>query len=259
MVLALTLVGGYLLCATSPRHARGRNAIAVRLQRVARAEDAADLRSACSPRRCERGRRRARARNEYLETIVNESERLTRLVDNVLDFSRIEQGKKIYRIAADQSGRRREVGGADDAIPAEPAGVLAARDVDDDVPPLPADADAIEQAILNLLTNAMKYSGEARGRSNCGWPARTARAVIAGGGSTASAFPREEQARIFEKYYRVPTPANDARSPAQDSGSTLVSHIVGRPRRRGVRPERARTPAARSPFSLPLAGGSRGG
>ena len=35
---------------------------------------------------------------EYLETIVNESERLARLVDNVLDFSKIEQGKKIYRL-----------------------------------------------------------------------------------------------------------------------------------------------------------------
>ena len=38
-----------------------------------------------------------RTRSEYLETIVNESERLARLVDNVLDFSKIEQDKKIYR------------------------------------------------------------------------------------------------------------------------------------------------------------------
>src|SRR4029077_4317446 len=39
-----------------------------------------------------------RTRTEYLHTVVNESERLSRLVDNVLDFSRIEQGKKIYRM-----------------------------------------------------------------------------------------------------------------------------------------------------------------
>ena len=36
--------------------------------------------------------------SEYLRTIVNESERLSRLVDNVLDFSRIEQGSKVYRM-----------------------------------------------------------------------------------------------------------------------------------------------------------------
>jgi len=39
-----------------------------------------------------------RTRTEYLQTVVNESERLSRLVDNVLDFSRIERGKKIYRM-----------------------------------------------------------------------------------------------------------------------------------------------------------------
>src|SRR6516162_1169744 len=37
-------------------------------------------------------------RVEYLETLMNESERLARLVDNVLDFSKIEQDKKIYRL-----------------------------------------------------------------------------------------------------------------------------------------------------------------
>src|SRR6516164_9428275 len=39
-----------------------------------------------------------RTRTEYFQTVVNESERLSRLVDNVLDFSRIERGKKIYRM-----------------------------------------------------------------------------------------------------------------------------------------------------------------
>ena len=44
------------------------------------------------------GRAGESVRTEYLETIMNESERLARLVDNVLDFSKIEQGKKIYRM-----------------------------------------------------------------------------------------------------------------------------------------------------------------
>jgi signal transduction histidine kinase len=37
-------------------------------------------------------------REEYLDTIIQESERLSRLVDNVLDFSKIEQGRKFYRL-----------------------------------------------------------------------------------------------------------------------------------------------------------------
>ena len=44
------------------------------------------------------GRARPEVRQEYLETIVNESERLTRLLNAVLDFSKIEQGKKTYRL-----------------------------------------------------------------------------------------------------------------------------------------------------------------
>ena len=40
----------------------------------------------------------SQAREEYLETIVNESERLSRLVDNVLDFTRIEEGRRIYQM-----------------------------------------------------------------------------------------------------------------------------------------------------------------
>src|SRR5262249_41719872 len=39
-------------------------------------------------------------RNEYLDTILHESERLSRLVDNVLDFGNIERGKKTYRFAS---------------------------------------------------------------------------------------------------------------------------------------------------------------
>jgi len=60
-----------------------------------------------------------RTQSEYLETIVNESERLARLVDNVLDFSKIEQGKKMYRLrptslqgVADSAARTMQPAGA---------------------------------------------------------------------------------------------------------------------------------------------------
>src|SRR4030095_11502192 len=39
-------------------------------------------------------------RDEYLDIIINESERLTRLLNNVLDFSRIESGRKTYQFAS---------------------------------------------------------------------------------------------------------------------------------------------------------------
>src|SRR5207237_3642471 len=106
--------------------------------------------------------RDARTQSEYLETIVNESERLARLVDNVLDFSKIEQGKKIYRLrptsladVADSAVRAMQ-------YPLAQQGFTLRVSVEEDLPSLRADPDAIQQAILNLLTNAMKYSGDAR-------------------------------------------------------------------------------------------------
>ena len=101
-------------------------------------------------------------RREYLETIVNECGRLSRLVDDVLLFSRIEQGKKIYRF------RPVELAGTVRSVARTLSYQLAQHgfdlrlDLEDDVPPVPADPDALEQAIINLLTNAMKYSGDSR-------------------------------------------------------------------------------------------------
>jgi signal transduction histidine kinase len=103
-----------------------------------------------------------RTRGEYLETIVNESERLARLVDNVLDFSKIEQGKKIYRLRT--THLENVAGSAARAMqfPLTQQGFQLQLSMQEEMPELEADPDAIEQAILNLLTNAMKYSGDAR-------------------------------------------------------------------------------------------------
>lgn len=86
-----------------------------------------------------------------------------------------------------------------------------------------ADRDALQQAILNLLGNALKYSGSSREialrleRED----GRAAIHVIDHGVGIAA----EEQARIFERFYRVPTPEN-RQIPGTGLGLTLVSHIA---------------------------------
>src|SRR4029077_11184666 len=101
-------------------------------------------------------------RAEYLDTIVNETERLTRLLNNVLDFSRIERGQKNYHM---QPTPLKEV--VDSAVrtmqfPLVQQGFNLRVNVCEGIPPVRADRDAVEQAILNLLSNAMKYSGHSR-------------------------------------------------------------------------------------------------
>jgi signal transduction histidine kinase len=80
----------------------------------------------------------------------------------VLDFSKIEQGKKIYRLRT--THLENVAGSAARAMqfPLTQQGFQLQLSMQEEMPELEADPDAIEQAILNLLTNAMKYSGDAR-------------------------------------------------------------------------------------------------
>src|SRR6185295_37889 len=97
--------------------------------------------------------------SEYLATIVAESERLSRLVDNVLEFGRIEQGKKMYHFRSIELTA--VVSGAARAL-ARPMGELNFQMQilgSENTLPVRADPDALQQAVMNLLTNAMKYSG----------------------------------------------------------------------------------------------------
>ena len=163
------------------------------------------------------------SQQEYLETIVNESERLTRLVDNVLDFSKIEQGKKIYHPR--QTSLRDVVDAAARAMqyPLAQQGFRLRVEADAGLPPVQADPDAMEQAVLNLLTNAMKYSGEARDIDLRLHPVN-GRAVIQVTDRGVGIAP-EEHSRIFDKYYRVATRENRL-VPGTGLGLTLVAHTV---------------------------------
>ena len=185
-------------------------------------------------------------RSEYLETIVTESERLARLVDNVLDFSKIEQGKKIYRL---RPARLEDVAGsAVRAIqfPLAQQGFRLHFSVEEAMPELQVDPDAIQQAILNLLTNAMKYSGDAR-EIDLTIAARNGDAVITVKDRGLGLAP-EEQKHIFEKFYRAPSHERHLIA-GTGLGLTLVAHIA---KAHDGRVEVKSAPGAGSTFSILL-------
>jgi signal transduction histidine kinase len=183
-------------------------------------------------------------RTDYARTIVNESERLSRLVDNLLDSSRIEYGEKIYR--------KKRVWPADvvrsaaDAMqyPLAQKGFELRLTIEDGLPPILADADAMEQAILNLLTNAMKYSGNSRSiHLNL---KRSGDDVLIEVIDRGLGIDAAEQVRIFDRFYRVRSETTD-RITGAGLGLTLVRHIVDA---HGGRLDLASEPGQGSTFSV---------
>jgi pentatricopeptide repeat protein len=161
--------------------------------------------------------------SEYLRTIVNESERLSRLVDNVLDFSRIEQGNKVYRMQPTCLADVVRSAARTMQYPLSQLGFTLAVSIEENIPPLQANADALEQAILNLLANAMKYSGNARQiEMHLGRSGGEAFIDIVDHGLGIS---HEDQSRIFEKFYRVRSAETDPIA-GTGLGLTLALHIV---------------------------------
>jgi signal transduction histidine kinase len=165
----------------------------------------------------------AERRREYYQVIVRESERLSRLIDNVLDFSRIERGRRRYDIVPTAVGP--VVQEAVDAFGHVLAqnGFTVETTLPPDLPDVPMDGDAITQALANLIDNAIKFSG----------PRKVLRvAAEAGAGRLAITvadegigIPREEHARIFDKFYRVGRSDTQGRR-GSGVGLALVRHIV---------------------------------
>jgi signal transduction histidine kinase len=163
------------------------------------------------------------ARAEYLSTIVHESERLTRLINNVLDFSQIERGQKLYRREPAPLGAivRQVVSTVEYPLARQGFDLHVA--TRDDLPLANVDGDAIQQALLNLLSNAMKYSTDRR-RIDLTLSGVNGHAVIQVTDYGLGIAPRD-QTRIFERFFRASIPEN-ARIPGAGLGLSLVHHIV---------------------------------
>jgi signal transduction histidine kinase len=206
LVAVLTLLGGYLLWRDVRREA---HLAELRTQFVSSVSH--ELKTPLTSIRMFAELLQMRESNDtqqtrFLDTIVSETERLTRLLNNVLDFSRIERGQKTYRLEPMPLADVIQAAVRTIQYPLTQQGFVLDLNVCEGIPPVAVDRDALQQAILNLLTNAMKYSGENRkiGLRLC---AENGAAFIEVS-DRGIGIPEGEHARIFEKFYRVPIPEN---------------------------------------------------
>jgi signal transduction histidine kinase len=160
---------------------------------------------------------------EYYEIIRKESERLTSLINNILDFSRIEAGKKEYSfretdvadlVRSTLESYRFEI---------EQNGFYFEQKIANNVPPLQVDREAIARSLLNLVNNAVKYSANEKylGVHLYHRDGRVNLEVVDHG----IGIPPKEQPKIFEKFYRVGDPLVH-NTKGSGLGLALVRHIV---------------------------------
>jgi len=160
-------------------------------------------------------------RRDYSQVIARESERLTHLIDNVLDFAHIDRGRKQYdvrdgdlrtcvRRAVEAYGRYLKHRGF--AIDIE---------LQHDLPPVRFDPNAVAQALVNLIDNAVKYSDEDRYVAVRLFVSETQ--VIVEVEDRGAGIAADELGQIFDPFYRSQRPRGKG---GHGLGLYLVQHIM---------------------------------
>ena len=181
-------------------------------------------------------------KKEYLDIIVRESERLSALIENVLDFARLERGRGSYEFSEADVGDAVTRAANVYRYRAEREGVKLVLDVEPSLPRARIDERAIQLAVVNLVDNALKYApgGETITVRACGHEGGVRVEVRDQGPGVAP----EDRHRIFERFVRLTSTRDEkgsdkgglsqsraaraSQSPVRGSGIglALVKHIA---------------------------------
>ena len=161
-------------------------------------------------------------RREYYTTMRTESERLTRLIENVLDFSRIQRGKKRYDFTV---GDVNECIGdvADMMRPyARQAGFVLEQQFES-LDAFAFDRDAVTQIVINLVDNALKYAKDAQDKHIIIRTRKQKDYAVIEVEDHGPGIPRSQQKKIFDAFYRC-----EDESTRQSTGTGLGLALVKR-------------------------------
>ncbi len=171
------------------------------------------------------GRVRDQAKQQsYLTTIISESQRLTRLVNNVLDFSRLEQGRKKYNLdnvslaEVVRSVLEAQQPRFDEAGFQVEANLDTAMDLF-----VHTDRDALEQVLLNLMDNALKYAADGHWLGvRISHNDKFATLTVSDHGP---GVPSDQQEKIFQMFHRVDDSIT-ARLPGAGLGLSIARRLL---------------------------------
>lgn len=183
---------------------------------------------------------------EFLGRIIGEIDRLNSLVEDLLDFARLESGRTPLRLEYADIGEviRHSVTRISQQV--ERAGLSIEVDVPDDLPDIAIDITRIEQVLINLIHNAIKFTPAGGSLFLRAW--REKNTIYVCLRDTGIGIPEEEQSRLFERFYKSD---KARRTEGTGLGLAIAQNIVSL---HGGRISVASTPGEGSEFtfSLPL-------
>ncbi len=162
-------------------------------------------------------------KDEFFKKIISETTLMNEMVNNMLDFSRIDAGKKTYRFSPASLTETVEAVLSHYADYLEGLGFQLDISLPSDIPLIPMDADALRLVIGNLVQNAVTYSDETKHMA--------IRAAVEGAmvrleiRDRGIGIPQKELTRIFKRFHRVDSDQVRARS-GSGLGLFIVAHAV---------------------------------
>lgn len=157
---------------------------------------------------------------QYLEIIVRESERLTGLIENVLDFAALERGKQRYELREGNVVEAVRKATETFRYRVEHEGLELAFHADEDVPKVALDENGIVLAVVNLLDNAVKYGGRSAIDVHVTKKERWVQIDVRDHGP---GIPEEDKKRVFDRFFRT---NRDTNTRGSGIGLALVKHIA---------------------------------
>ena len=162
-------------------------------------------------------------KKEYYSIISKEAGRLSRIVNKILSFSKIEAGKKEYRFSKVNINNIIEDIFKTYQFHLENSGFEFSFSPGPSVPEIDADSEAVSEAVINLLDNAVKYSADRKEVIiSTGKEENFVYIEITDKGIGIS---EEAQKKIFDKFYRV-SDGLVHNTKGTGLGLTLVKHIM---------------------------------
>ena len=159
----------------------------------------------------------------YLSTIVNESGRLTRLINNILDFGKLEQGSKKYQLENVEIDRFLAQVIKTHSIRIKAQDLEIKTWIEKGDYKAETDRDAIEQVVLNLLDNALKYAGQ--GKFIEFVLKKEDAFIVLKICDDGPGIPKEHQHRIFDKFYRIDNSLT-SQQPGSGLGLSIAQQIM---------------------------------